>query len=335
MKSFAHLGWTVPAAALLSLACGGGGGGGGDTTVAASSTQVAQAVLVAAAAIDAAGTAIDTGTGAVTGSSLPASSVAAAAMGMGGVMPSAHQHFAGMGGGAGQLDLDPTSCDGSGSGTVAAHMQWMDLNPDTLCVDGLDATLTLDNCTAATGQTMHGQMGMLFTGSTCDPQQLAMDFSGVTVGTPTGTLSGDFMMTMTGLMFTGDPAELDISEATATLDGHMQMVGTGFGTVDMDMDHLAFHFDDAASTGDINGTLTVRCDGQAFPMEMATNANGLTLDADGNVVGGHMTVTSQGAAHQVTFNADGSVDVTPAAGEPVHLAAPAAGDFCTLTAPQT
>jgi len=50
------------------------------------------------------------------------------------------------------------------------------------------------------------------------------------------------------------------------------------------------------------------------------------------VVGGHMTVTAEGTAHQVTFNADGSIDVTPAAGEPVHLAVPAAGDFCALTA---
>jgi len=333
MKPIFHI-LTVLAAVsflTLSVACGGGGGGGGDATVAASSTQVAQAVLVMGTAIDATGTAIDTGTGVVTGASLPGSSVEAAAMGMGGVTPAVHGHFGGMGGGPGQLDLTDMTCDQSG--TFDTQMQWTDLDPQTLCVDALAATLDLNDCAWIAGRTMHGQMGMTFTGSTCQPGQIAMDFSGVTVDTPAGTLSGNFMMTMTGLMFTGDPAELDITEATATLDGRMQMTGTGFGTVDMNMDGLAFHFDDAASTGDINGTLTVRCDGQVFPMEMATNANGLTLDADGNIVGGHMTVTSQATAHQVTFNADGSVDVTPAAGEPVHLAAPAAGDFCALTAP--
>jgi len=332
MKAFAHLGWTILAAALLALplACGGGGGGDGDTTVAASSTQVAQALLVTAAAIDATGTAIDTGTGAVTGSSLPASGVAAAAMGMGGVTPSMHGHFGGMDSGRGELDLDPTSCDGVDSGTVATHMQWENLNPETLCVDDLNATLDLEDCTPATGQLMDGQMGMTFTGSTCDPSAIAMDFAGITVTAPDGTLSGNFIMTMTGMTFAGDPAELDITAATFTFDRRMQMAGTGFGTVDMDMDGLAYHFDDVTATGDLNGTLTVRCNGQAFPMTMATDAPGLTLDADGNVVGGHMTVTSEGTTHTVTFNGDGSIDVTPDVGEPVHLAEPEGGDFCAL-----
>jgi len=391
MKPMSHVLTTLATVPFLTLtvACGGGGGGsggGGDTTAAASSAQVAQAVLVAAAAIQAAGTAIDTGTGAVIGSSLSASSVAAAAMGMGGTMPSAddqpmdmggampsggdhstdmggtmpsgddhstdmdgampladdhltdmggtmplaHDRFAGMSGGPGEIDIDVTSCGDSGS--VDTHMHWMDLNPDTLCVDGLDATLTLDECAWAAGQSMTGTMGMAFTGTSCNPTAIAMDFSGATVTIPDGTLSGDFTMAMTGMMFVGDPTALDISRATVTFDGPMQMAGAGFGTLDMDMDHLAFHFDDATGTGDLNGTLTVRCNGEAFPMAMATDAGGLTLDADGNVVGGHMTVTSHGTAHQVTFNADGSVDVTPAAGEPVHLAAPAAGDFCALTA---
>jgi hypothetical protein len=334
MKAFAHLVWTILAAALLALplACGGGGGGDGDTTVAASSTQVGQAVLVAAAAIDATGTAIDTGTGAVTGSSLPASGVAAAAMGMGGVTPSMHGHFADMGGGSGDLDLVPTDCDGVDSGTVATHMRWANLNPETLCVDGLTSTFTLDDCTPATGQSMDGQMGMTFTGSTCGPSAIGMDFSGITVTAPDGTLSGNFTMTMTGMMFAGDPAELDITAATFTFDRRMQMAGTGFGTVDMDMDGLAFHFNDATATGDLNGTLTVRCNGQAFPMTMATDANGLTLDADGNVVAGHMIVTSEGTTHTVTFNRDGSIDVA-AGGERVHLADladPEAGDFCAL-----
>ena len=332
MKAFAHLGWTILAAALLALplACGGGGGGDGDTTVAASSTQVAQALLVTAAAIDATGTAIDTGTGAVTGSSLPASGVAAAAMGMGGVTPSMHGHFAGMDSGSGDLVLDPTSCDGVDSGTVATHMRWSDLDPATLCVDDLNATLDLDDCTPATGQSMDGQMGMTFTGSTCNPSAIAMDFSDVVVTVPDGTLSGDFTMAMTGMMFAGDPAELDLSAATFTFDGRMQMEDSGFGTVDMDMDGLAFHFDDATATGDLNGTLTVRCNGQAFPMTMATDAPGLTLDADGNVVGGHMTVTSQGTTHAVTFNSDGSIGVTAAGGDPVDLAEPKGEDFCAL-----
>jgi hypothetical protein len=182
----------------MPIACGGGGGGGGgdgETTVAASSTQVGQAVLVAASAIDATGAAIDTGTGAVSGSSVATSSVEAAAMGTGGVMPSAHEHFAGMGSGMGSLNLAAESCDGSGSGTVATHMEWTDLNPDTLCVDGLDATFSLDDCTVAAG---------------------------------------------------------------------------------------------------------------------------------------HMTVTSEGTNHTVTFNADGSIDVAPTGGEPVHLAGPAVTDFCDL-----
>jgi len=331
MKLFARVGWTIPATALLALplACGGGGGGGdGETTVAASSTQVGQAVLVAAAAIDAAGAAVETGTGAVTGSSLSSPSVEAAAMGMGGVMPSAHEHFSGMGSGPGNLDLNGVSC--SDAGTVDTHMQWMDLNPDTLCVDGLDASFTLDDCTVDTGQTMHGQMGMTFAGSTCDPAQIGMDFSGVTMDTPEGVLSGDFTMLLTGMMFAGDPAELDIRAVTATLNGRMQMVGTGFGTVDMDMDHLAFHFDDATATGDLNGTMTVHCNDQAFPMTMATDAGGLTLGDNGDIVAGHMTVTSAGTSHTVTFHSDGSIDVTPTGGEPVHLAAPAANDFCNL-----
>lgn len=334
MKSFAHLGWTIPAAALLALplACGGGGGGGGETTVAASSTQVGQAVLVAAAAIGATGTARDTGTGAVTGSSLSDSSVAAAAMGMGGVTPSAHGHFSGMESGMGSLDLAAASCDGSGSGTVATHMEWADLDPATLCVDGLNATFSLDNCTVAPGETVHGEMGMSFTGSTCEPTAMAMDFSDVTVTVPDGTLSGDFTMTMTDMMFAGDPAELNLSAATATLDGRMQMVGTGFGTVAMDMDSFAFHFDDATATatGDINGTMTVRCNDQAFPMTIATDTNGLTLDVDGDVVGGHMRVTAGGTAHTVTFNSDGSLDVTPSGGQPVHRTGPATTDFCDL-----
>lgn len=333
MKSYEQLGWAIPVAALLSLplACGGGGGGGGgdgETTVAASSTQVGQAVLVAMSAIDATGTAIETGTGAVSGSSLSSSSVEAAAMGMRDVMPSAHEHFRGMGSGPGQLDLTDAGC--RDAGFVDTHMEWMDLDPDTLCVDDLDATFMLDDCTVAAGQTMHGQMGMTFTGATCDPERIAMDFSAVTVDTPDGTLSGAFTMILTGMMVAGDPAELDISGAVATLDGRMQMVGSGLGAVTMDMDHLAFHFDDATATGDLNGTLTVHCSDQAFPMSMATDANGLALDAEGNVVAGHMTVTSGGTTHTVVFQSAGSIDVAPAGEEPIHLTEPAANDFCNL-----
>jgi hypothetical protein len=323
MKSFARLGWTIPAAALLALplACGGGGGGDGETTVAASSTQVGQAVLVAASAIDAADAAIDTGGSAVASSSVHSSA-------MGGGMLSGSASFAGMGMGPGHLDVGASSCDGSG--TVATHMEWSDLNPDTLCVGGLDATFTLDDCASDAGDTMHGQMGMTFTGSTCDPQQIGMDFSGVTVDTPEGMLSGDFAMTMSGMMFAGDPTAFDINGATITFDGRMQMAGAGFGTVSMDMDQLAYRFDDATHTADVNGTLTVHCNDQAFPMTMVTDASGLTLDADGNVVAGHMMVTTDGTSHTVTFNGDGSIDVTPTGGAPVHMTEPAASDFCDL-----
>jgi len=132
-------------------------------------------------------------------------------------------------------------------------------------------------------------------------------------------------------MFSGDPTNLDITEATMTLNGTMQMVDpTTFGTVDMEMDGLAFHFDDAANTGDLNGDLTVRCSGRVFPMTMTTAAGGLTLDGDGNVIGGQMTVTAEGTAHQVTFNADGSLDITPTGGTTVHLDGPASQDFCDI-----
>ena len=57
---------------------------------------------------------------------------------------------------------------------------------------------------------------------------------------------------------------------------------------------------------------------------------GLALDAEGNVVAGHMTVTSGGTTHTVVFQSDGSLDVTPAGGEPIHLTEPAANDFCNL-----
>jgi len=311
----------------LAMACGGGGGGG-DTTVAASSTQVGQAVLVASAAIDGATAATDTAAGVVGTSSVASASVGAAAMDMGGVMGAGH--FTGMGPGKGSLDLEPVTC--GESGTVGAHMQWSGLDTATLCADGLTANLDLSQCAPTADQSMTGMMRMDFAGNSCDPTTITMDFSGATVTIPDGTLSGNFTMAMTGMMFVGDPTALDISGATVTFDGPMHMAGSGFGTIDMDMDHLAFHYDDAAHTGDLNGTLTVHCNGEAFPMTMATDADGLSLDADGNVVAGHMTVTSQGTTHQVTFNADGSIDVTPAAGEPVHLAAPAAGDFCALTA---
>ncbi|NCP95656.1 MAG: hypothetical protein GW824_03300, partial [Deltaproteobacteria bacterium] len=78
------------------------------------------------------------------------------------------------------------------------------------------------------------------------------------------------------MTFAGDPTEFAITEATLTFDGRMEMVGSGFGTLDMGMDHLVVHFDDATSTGDLNGTLTVHCNGQAFPMILATDTNGLT-----------------------------------------------------------
>lgn len=320
---------TLPATALLALplACGGGGGGG-DTTTAASTTQVGQAVLVATATIDAAGAASDTGAGAVTASSV--APVQATAMGMGGVTPSAHSHFAGMSGGSGQLNLDPATCDGADSGTVATQMQWTDLDPETLCVDDLAATLTLDNCAPTPDQSMHGMMGMSIAGSTCDPTAIDMNFSEMSVTTPDGTVSGDFTVSMGDMMFAGDPANLDITGATVTLDGPMQMAGATFDTVDMEMDRLAFHFDDTNRTGDLNGALTVRCNGQAFPMTFATDANGLTLDADGNVTGGQMTVTAEGTAHQVAFNSDGSVDVTPTDGTTVHLDGPVSQDFCGL-----
>jgi len=215
-------------------------------------------------------------------------------------------------------------------------MKWTDLqadttDPTTLCAENLDATLHFDNCAPTTDVSMHGAMGMSFTGTTCDPTAIDMDFSGVTVTTPDGTVSGDFTLSMGDMMFVGDPTNLDISEATVTLDGAMRMADdTTFGTVDMTMDNLAFHFDDTANTGDLNGALTVRCNGQAFPMTMATDPDGLTLDGDGNVTGGQMTVTAEGTAHQVTFNSDGSIDVTPTGGTTVHLDGPTSQDFCDL-----
>jgi hypothetical protein len=133
---------------------------------------------------------------------------------------------------------------------------------------------------------------------------------------------------MTGMTFAGDSADFDITAATITFDGRMQMASTGFGTVDMDMDRFAFHEDDA--TADLNGTLTVRCNDQAFPMTFTTDPNGLTLDAAGDVVAGHMTVTSEGTTHQVTFNADESIDVTSAGGDPVNLTESVGKDFCAL-----
>ena len=328
MKSFAHLAWTIPAAALLALpvACGGGGGGGGDTPTAASADQVGQAVLVATSAIDAATSATETATATIGTASVAPASVSASAMNMGGMFGSGD--FTGMMSGMGSLDLPATTC--GESGTVAAHMQWTNLNTDTLCVDGLTSTLTLSDCVPETGQALQGQMGMTFTGSTCDPTAIAMNFSGATVTVPDGTVSGDFTMAIGGMMFAGDPAALDINGATLTFNGPMQIAGSGFGTVAMDMDHLAYHFDDTTQSGDVNGTLTVHCNGLAFPMTMSTDPNGLTLDADGNVVAGHMTVTAEGTAHTVTFNADGSIDVTPDGGTTVHMADPAAAEFCNL-----
>jgi len=182
---------------------------------------------------------------------------------------------------------------------------------------------------------MHGTMGMTFTGTTCNPTAIQMTFpTGTTVTTPTGTLTfptGSFTMGMGINAFNGAPSNLDITDATMTLDGPMQMADdSSFGTVDMTMDGLAFHFDDTHNTGDLNGALTVRCNGKAFPMTMATDAGGLTLDADGNVIGGQMTVTNEGTAHQVTFNDDGSIDVTPTGGTTVHLDGPTSQDFCDL-----
>jgi hypothetical protein len=65
-------------------------------------------------------------------------------------------------------------------------------------------------------------------------------------------------------------------------------------------------------------------------MTLATGVGGLTLGADGNVIAGHMTVTSQGISHSVMFHSDGSVDITPTGGEPTHLTEPAANDYCNL-----
>jgi hypothetical protein len=329
MKSFARLGWTIPAAALLALplACGGGGGGGdSETTVAASSTQVGQAVLVAGAAIEAATLANDTASGVVGTASVAPASVNASAMDMGGMFGAGD--FSGIGPGMGSFDLEPVACDGSG--TVAAHMQWADLHTDTMCIDGLMSTLTLDNCVPMTGQLMDGQMGLSFIGSTCEPTAIGMTFSGATVTVPEGTLSGNFTMDITGMMFAGDPATGDITGATVTFDGRMHMAGSGFGSVTMDMDQLAYHFSDPTHTADVNGILTVHCNDQAFPMAMVTDANGLTLDAEGNLVGGHMTVTSEGTTHTVEFNPDGSIDVTPEGGTMVHLTAPEPMEFCDL-----
>jgi len=296
----------------LSVACGGGGGGGDEAVVAASSTQVAQAVLVASAAITSATGAAATSTGSVTTSSVASASVHGAAMAMG----------------PGTFDLPTTDC--GTSGTMAMHAQWTDLNETTSCVDGLVATLDFAQCADAAAEPLDGTLGMTVGGSSCNPTAITMDFSGVTVTVPDGTLSGDFTLGMSGMAFAGDPANLDITAATLTLNGRMEMAGSGFGTLDMGMDHLVVHFDDATSTGDLNGTLTVHCNGQAFPMILATDTNGLTYDADGNTVGGHMTVTAEGTPHQVTFNADGSLDVTPAGGTPVHFAEPAATEFCAL-----
>ena len=264
----------------LPLACGGGGGGSSETTVAASSTQVGQAVLVASAAITSATGAAATSTGSVTTSSVASASVHGAAMAMG----------------PGTFDLPTTDC--GTSGTMAMHAQWTDLNETTSCVDGLVATLDFAQCADAAAEPLDGTLGMTVGGSSCNPTAITMDFSGVTVTVPDGTLSGDFTMGMGNMTFAGDPTEFDITEATLTFDGRMEMVGSGFGTLDMGMDHLVVHFDDATSTGDLNGTLTVHCNGQAFPMILATDTNGLTYDADGNTVGGHMTVTAEGTPHQ-------------------------------------
>ena len=189
-----------------------------------------------------------------TASVAPAS-VNASAMNMGGMMGSGS--FTGVGPGMGSLDVPAVGCDESG--TVSAHMQWTDLDPETLCVDGLSSTLSLSHCGPAAGQSLQGQMGMAVTDSTCDPTAIGMDFSGATVTVPEGTLSGDFTMNMTGMMFAGDPTAFDINGATLTFDGRMQMAGAGFGTVSMDMDRLAYHFDDATHTADVNGSLTVHC----------------------------------------------------------------------------
>jgi len=315
--------WLLPAlgVAVVTMACGGGGGGDGEETVAASSTQVAQALLVFGASLEAAFTAVEAGSDVVFTSSVRASAMGAGMMGGGAAVTA-------MGIGPGHLDLDPKSCEGSGS--ADALMEWADADPDTECLEGLTIALDFAQCAPTPTQTMDGRMEMSFTGSTCDPSSVAMDFSDVAVTIPEGTVSGDFTMTMTGMTFAGDPADFDITAATITFDGRMQMekVGSDFGTVDMDMDRFAFHEDDA--TGDLNGTLTVRCSGRAFPMTFTTDPNGLTLDAAGDVVGGQVIVTSEGTTHQVTFNADESIDVTSAGGAPVHLAEPVAEDFCAL-----
>jgi len=232
--------------------------------------------------------------------------------------------------GRGSFTLNDTSC--GATGTMDMQASWTAADSATGCVDGLSATLGFNQCADTAGEPIDGTMGMAISGSTCDhPTAIDMDFSKITVTTPDGTVSGSFTMGMTGMTFVGDPTNLDITEATMTLDGSMQMVdATSFGTVDMTMDNLAFHFDDTHNTGDLNGALTVRCNGQAFPMTMATDPDGLTLDGDGNVTGGHMTVTSEGTANQVAFNSDGSVDVTPTGGTTVHLDGPTSQDFCDL-----
>ena len=124
MKSFAHLAWTIPAAALLALpvACGGGGGGGGDTPNAASADQVGQAVLVATSAIDAATSATETATATIGTASVAPASVSASAMNMGGMFGSGD--FTGMMSGMGSLEVGrrahagnpfPTAIDSSSS----------------------------------------------------------------------------------------------------------------------------------------------------------------------------------------------------------------------------
>ncbi len=316
---------TLPAAALLALplACGGGGGGSSTTTTTASAEQVGQAVLVVAASLNGVIAASDTSTGGVTTSSVTPSSIRTAAMG-GGMMGSST-----MGMGPGTFDLNGTSC--GAAGTMDMHATWSDADATTGCVDSLKATLDFNQCADTAAEPLSGTMGMTITGTTCDPTAIDMDFSGMSITTPDGTLTGDFTLVMMDMMLAGDPTNLDITEATMTLDGTMQMIdATTFGTVDMTMDNLAFHFDDTAGTGDLNGTLTVRCDGRTYPMTMATDPDGLTLDADGNVTGGQMSVTAEGTTHQVTFNTDGSVDVTPTGGTQVHLDGPVAKDFCEI-----
>lgn len=323
MKRSTKMLWrfSVLGVAVLALACGGGGGGGGEETVAASSAQVGQALTVFDASVNGAFTAFDAGTSAAFTSSVRASAMA-------GAMTTSGAAVVAMGMGPGHLDLDPASCDGSGS--VATHMQWTDFDPDTECFDGMSLTLDFAQCKPATDQSLHGQMAMSFGGSTCDPTSVAVDFSDVAMTVPEGTVSGDFTMAMTGMAFVGDPVDFNVSAGTMTFDGRMKMVGSGFGTMDMDMDRVAFHFDDATASGDLNGTLTVRCGGKAFPMTFTTEAGALTVDAEGGVIGGHMTVTSHGTTHHVTFNSDDSIDITSSDGEPVHATVPVAADFCTL-----